>query len=196
MSKSGKKKTLIIFAGANGAGKTTAAEYLLPKEKLKEFVNADEIARGLSPFNPAEQRVEAGRLMLSRIRRLLKEGKSFAFETTLASRSFALLIKEAKEKGYKITLYYLFTDDVRINLKRIAYRVKQGGHNVPTADVRRRYGRSLQNLLHLYWDLCDIIAIYDVSGTALKNIAVKTSDGAFKITDAALWSNIKKKAER
>jgi len=196
MSKPNKKKTLLIFAGANGAGKTTAAEYLLPKEKFKEFVNADEIARGLSPFNPAGQQVEAGRLMLSRIHRLLKDGESFAFETTLASRSFSLLVKAAREKGYKITLYYLFTDDVRINLKRISYRVKQGGHNVPAVDVRRRYRRSLQNLFHLYWDLCDIVAIYDVSGTALKNIAVKTSDGALKITDTVLWSKIRKKGRQ
>ena len=79
-------------------------------------------------------------------------------------------IKEARKKGYKIILYYLYTDDVSINLKRIAYRVKQGGHSVPALDVRRRYRRSLQNLFHLYWDLCDIIAIYDVSGKALRRL--------------------------
>lgn len=195
MSKTPKKK-LIVFAGANGAGKTTGAEHLLPLEKIREFVNADEIARGLSPFNPSGQGVEAGRLMLSRIHSLVEQGASFAFETTLASRSFANLIREAKKQGYQIVLYYLYTDDVRINLKRIALRVKQGGHSVPTVDVRRRYTRSLKNLFDLYWDICDIIAIYDISGTKLKNIAMKFSDGSFEIKDEKLWNNLKKKAGR
>lgn len=165
------KPKLIIFAGANGSGKTTAAEYLLPRLKITEFVNADEIARGLSPFNAAGQALAAGRLVLDRIDGLIKGGKSFAIETTLAGRSLARLIKQAEKFGYLVEMHYIFCGDLRVNMARIKNRVKQGGHHVPAPDVRRRYWRSLQNFSSIYSALCDKITLYDTTNGALASFA-------------------------
>lgn len=138
-----------------------------------EFVNADEIARGLSPFNPAGQRMKAGKLVISRIRELIVEKKKFAIETTLSGRTLPALIRKAKENGFVVRMFYVHTTDVELNIKRIETRVIQGGHDVPSDDVRRRYGRSLHNLFHVYFDLCDIISVYDNSADTEKLIAVK-----------------------
>lgn len=155
---------LIIFAGANGSGKTTAADYLLPRLRIKEFVNADEIARGLSPFNPAGQALTAGRLVLARTDDLIAKGGSFAIETTLSGSHLKKIIIKARAAGYHIEMHYIFCSDIAINLKRIKNRVKQGGHHVPAADVRRRYWRSLRNFSEVYSDLCDKIYVYDFVG--------------------------------
>jgi predicted ABC-type ATPase len=151
---------MIVIAGANGSGKTSAAEFLLPRTRIKEFVNADEIARGLSPFNPAGQRVAAGRLMIERIRDLIIARKSFAIETTLSGLGLVNFIKSAKKNGYRTKIHYLYISDVKINLKRIEQRVKQGGHFVPSKDVRRRYKQSLKNLFAVYERLFDAVLIY------------------------------------
>lgn len=166
---------LIIFAGANGAGKTTAAEYLIPRLKIKEFVNADEIARGLSPFDPAKQGSEAGKIVVQRTDKLIAEGKSFAIETTLAGRTLAARIKRARKAGYIIEMHYMFCADINMNLRRITLRVKQGGHHVPADDVRRRYWRSLKNLSRVYGALCDKITLYDTTSGDL--IAFAQKDG-------------------
>ena len=187
---------LIIFAGANGSGKTTAAKYLLtlPHFSVREFVNADEIARGLSPFNPDGQALKSGRLMLQRINELIDSGDNFAFETTLASRSFLKIIESAKKRGYLCRLYFFYTDTADININRIKRRVMEGGHHVPDKDVKRRYNRGLQNLVHLYWNICDTIAVYDISRGGMQDIAFKTRSGKTCPMNLDLWKRIKEKA--
>ena len=174
---------LYIIAGCNGAGKTTASYTVLPEIwDCREFVNADNIAAGLSPFNPDSVALEAGRIMLGRIRELIREGADFAFETTLATRSYVSLIKEAKEKGYLVTLVYFWLDSPEQAIKRVAKRVSEGGHYIPDEVVIRRYYRGLHNLTHLYSPHCDkwlvldnmdlspeIIAKYDEFGKVVVN---------------------------
>ncbi len=174
------KPKLIIFAGANGSGKTTAAEHLLPRLKIKEFVNADEIARGLSPLNPAGQAVAAGKLVLSRTAGLIRKGGSFAIETTLSGGHLKKIIARAKAAGYAVEMHYIFCSDININLKRIKNRVRQGGHHVPAPDVRRRYWRSLRNF-EIYEALCDIMVLYDTTREGLKEFAMKKGDEDYLI---------------
>ncbi|MCB9990948.1 MAG: zeta toxin family protein [Rhodospirillales bacterium] len=180
------KPKLIIFAGANGSGKTTAAEYLLPRLRVKEFVNADEIARGLSPMNAGGQALAAGKLVLSRTDDLIVKGRSFAIETTLSGNHLKKIIKKAHDADYIIEMHYIFCADINLNLKRIKYRVQQGGHHVPADDVRRRYWRSLKNWL-VYKNMCDIMALYDTTAGNLVKFAHKT-DGieGFVIYDSDL----------
>jgi predicted ABC-type ATPase len=191
---------LILFAGANGSGKTTLAEKYLPYAKVKEFVNADSIAKGLSPLNPDSQKIKAGKLALLRTRELIGKGEDFAIETTLSGVTLAKILKEAKEKNYQIRLFYFCTTDVRINIKRIKLRVKQGGHHVPSEDVKRRYKGSLYNLFHLYFGLCDIISIDDTSGdetglTAPVRVITKIgNDILYDEAKKSVWDLLKKKA--
>lgn len=174
---------LYIIAGCNGAGKTTASYTVLPEIwDCKEFVNADNIAAGLSPFNPASVALAAGRIMLSRIHELIVEKADFAFETTLATRTYVSLIKDAKEKGYHVTLVYFWLDSPVHAIKRVAKRVSEGGHHIPDEIVTRRYYRGLHNLINLYVPVCDkwmvldntdltpeIIAQYDEFGKVIVN---------------------------
>lgn len=157
--------TLIIFAGANGSGKTTAAEKYLkePGALFTDFINTDEIARGLSPFNPEAARISAGKIFFERFDEFVEQRKSFAFETTLAGNSHAKYIQKAKRAGYEVHMMYLYLDDPLLNVTRIKIRVKQGGHNVPEDVVKRRYKRSLYHLMNTYWDLCDTIQIYNAA---------------------------------
>ena len=168
-----KKPSLIIFAGANGSGKTTAARLLLPKLKITEFVNADDMAQGLSRFDPAGQALAAGRLVLKRVGDLIAGGASFAIETTLSGKTLERLIRKASKKGYHVEMHYIFCADLRINLARIKNRVKQGGHHVPADDVRRRYWRSLQNLYSPYFELCDTVTVYDTTSGDLQPLGEK-----------------------
>jgi predicted ABC-type ATPase len=147
---------LYIIAGCNGAGKTTASFTILPEMlNCKEFVNADSIAAGLSPFNPDSVAIEAGRLMLSRIRELMANGVDFAFETTLATKSYVSLVKTAREVGYKVTLLFIWIDSPTTAMQRVAERVIRGGHNIPSEVIERRYYRGLFNLINLYIPICD-----------------------------------------
>ncbi|WEK38459.1 MAG: zeta toxin family protein [Candidatus Pseudobacter hemicellulosilyticus] len=153
---SGAMPNLFIIAGCNGAGKTTASYTILPEIlHCKEFVNADSIAAGLSPFNPESVAFEAGRIMLKRIDQLMEEGADFAFETTLATRSYVVLIRRAKEKGYRVTLLFFWLSSPEMALVRVEKRVKSGGHNIPADIVRRRYYRGIENLVKLYLPVCD-----------------------------------------
>src|SRR5690606_24730228 len=147
---------LYIIAGCNGAGKTTASYTILPEMfNCKEFVNADSIAAGLSPFNPESVAFEAGRIMLQRIYHLLRDKEDFAFETTLATRSYTALIKDAKEAGYKINLLFFWLGSPEFAKQRVAERVKEGGHDIPPDVIERRYYRGIYNLVNLYIPVCD-----------------------------------------
>lgn len=142
---------LYIIAGCNGAGKTTTSYTILPEIlNCKEFVNADNTAAGLSPFNPEGVAFEAGRIMLGHIRGLMNEGSDFAFETTLYTRSYVSLIKSVKEKGYQVTLLYFWLSSPLMAIKRVAMRVNNGGHNIPNDVIERRYFRGIKNLVTLY----------------------------------------------
>lgn len=135
-------KYLYIICGPNGAGKTTASYSVLPKIlHCKEFVNADEIARGLSPFNPENVAIEAGRIMLNRIKELLSRNKSFSIETTLATRSYCRLIEKAHQQGYKVTLLFFWLKSPEQAIERVAERVSKGGHNIPQDIIVRRIMR-------------------------------------------------------
>lgn len=155
-------KNLYIIAGCNGAGKTTASYTVLPEMLgCREFVNADEIARGLSPFNPESVALQAGRLMIERVMHLMKEGQDFAFETTLATRSYVKLIKKAQSVGYFVSLIFFSLPTPEQAVQRVARRVSQGGHNIPTDVIYRRYDAGLRNFFQLYSPLVDFWSLYD-----------------------------------
>lgn len=150
------EKTLYIIAGCNGAGKTSASISILPQIlDCKEFVNADEIARGLSPFNPESVAIEAGRLMLQRINVLLEGDNSFSIETTLSTKSYKSLIQRAKEKGFYIQLLFFWLPSPEYAEKRVAQRVREGGHNIPTDVIHRRYWAGIKNLFEIYIPIVD-----------------------------------------
>jgi predicted ABC-type ATPase len=156
--------SLYIIGGANGSGKTTVSMSLLPNFlDCFEYVNADAIAAGLSPLNPDSMAIEAGRLMIMRLRTLSNSGSDFAFETTLAARSFAPFIIGCKAKGYTINLIYFWLQSVDLAVERVAARVASGGHSIPEDVIRRRYQQGRRNLISLYLPLCDGWMIYDNS---------------------------------
>jgi predicted ABC-type ATPase len=139
---------LYIISGCNGAGKTTASFTVLPEMlACKEFVNADEIARGLSPFQPESVAIQAGKIMLSRIEELLGQKKDFAIETTLTTRSYLQMIKRAQQQGYHVTLLFFWLDDVKLAIKRVEHRVAEGGHHIPEEIIKRRYFKGIKNLM-------------------------------------------------
>ena len=149
-------KTLYIIAGCNGAGKTTASITILPEIlQCREFVNADEIAKGLSPFNPGSVAIEAGRLMLERIAVLIKGKESFAIETTLSTRSYAKLVAEAQQRGFNVRLLFFWLPSPEHAIERVAQRVKEGGHNIPIDVIRRRYQAGINNLFNIYIPIVD-----------------------------------------
>jgi predicted ABC-type ATPase len=168
---------LYIIAGCNGAGKTTASFTVLPEMlHCKEFVNADEIARGLSPFNEASVAMEAGRIMLMRIRELMETGVDFAFETTLAARTYAGYVKMAQQKGYVVTLLFFYLRSQELAINRVAARVAGGGHSIGEATIRARYVSGLRNLFHLYMQVVDSWLLIDNSETPFVLIAKKEGD--------------------
>ncbi|MDR1455887.1 MAG: zeta toxin family protein [Tannerella sp.] len=165
---------LYIIAGCNGAGKTTASYTILPEMLgCKEFVNSDEIAKGLSPFNADNitVAVEASRIMYKRIRELIAAKKTFALETTLASRSIAKLLQGAQEKGYYVTLLYFWLNTPDLAVERVKNRVAAGGHNVTESTIRRRYEAGIHNLFELYLPICDFWMVADNSLSPLEVIA-------------------------
>src|ERR1700752_1069993 len=157
-----RKRRIIIVAGPNGAGKTTfAREYLLKEADCPDFVNVDLIAAGLSPFDPDRAAIRAGRIMLSEIQRRIRKGESFAFETTLSGHVFARLIPMWRMDGYRVRLIFLSLPNPEMAIARVAARVKQGGHNVGRAVVRRRFESGLKNFRSIYMDLVDTWEWYD-----------------------------------
>ncbi len=182
---------MFIIAGCNGAGKTTASYTLLPELlDCREFVNADEIAKGLSPFNPEEVAVKAGRLMLTRIRELLESDNDFAFETTLATRSYVNTVKKAQENGFLVTILYFWLNSPELAVERVKERVREGGHNIPEKIIRRRYFAGIKNLFNLYMDITDEWLLIDNSGLNAKTVAEGNYEGTI-IRNTRLWWELK-----
>ena len=184
---------VIVIAGPNGAGKSTAAPALLHGLLgIEDFVNADVIARGLSAFNPEGAAVEAGRIMLTRVRELAAARRDFAFETTLASRSFAPWIAGLRrDQGYEFHLNYLWVPAPELSIARVANRVREGGHFVPDDDVRRRYRRGINNFFLLYRPIADVWRFYDNSERDdCRLLAEKPLDRSEVVYDHDLWAQI------
>lgn len=159
-------KNLYIICGCNGAGKTTASFTVLPEIlHCREFVNADEIAKGLSPFNPESVAIEAGRLMLQRIEELLDRNETFSIETTLATKSYINLVHKAQAKGYRVHLIYFWLETPELAMQRVAERVRNGGHNIPIEIIQRRYVAGIRNLFNIFMSEVDLWMIYDNSRT-------------------------------
>jgi len=147
---------LYIISGCNGAGKTTASYTILPEMlACREFVNADEIARGLSPFKPESMSIQAGKIMIERIGNLISNGTDFAIETTLATKMYTKVIKYAQERGYKVTLLFFWLSVPNLAVERVKMRVASGGHNIEEKTIRRRYDIGIKNLFSLYIPLCE-----------------------------------------
>ncbi|MEX2089678.1 MAG: zeta toxin family protein [Bacteroidota bacterium] len=169
-----------IIGGPNGAGKTTVALKLFPDIlPSREFVNADFIAQGLSAFNVESVAFAAGRLMLERLIGLRSQKKDFAFESTLASRTFVPFLKECKEDGYKVNLTYVWIGSAELAKERIGERAKQGGHRIPEEVIERRYGRSVENFRNLYLPLADAWRIFDNTYPELGLVGYKNVGGDF-----------------
>jgi predicted ABC-type ATPase len=177
-----KQKRLFIIAGCNGAGKTTASFNILPDLlNCREFVNADEIARGLSPFQPESVSIEAGRLMLKRINELIKTRQDFSFETTLATKTFVHTIEQAHTNGYHVTLIFFWLDSTKLAKDRVRKRVSEGGHNIVEDVIERRYRAGIKNLFQIYCNKVDSLFIYDNSGIESELICDKELNDNFVI---------------
>jgi predicted ABC-type ATPase len=186
-------RDIIIVGGPHGVGKTTTAPALVPHQlRIREFVNADEIARGLSPFNPEGAAVAAGRLMIERIRDLVRRGQSFAFETTWSGREHAAWLRDCKAAGWRVSLLFLWLPSPQAAVERVALRVKEGGHSIPAEVVIRRYWTGLANLLKLYLPLADVAVIYDNSDEGRSLIAERKPDGSLVVHDGGRWTMIEK----
>ena len=181
---------MYIIAGCNGAGKTTASYTVLPEMlDCREFVNADEIARGISPFQADKASIQAGRLMLARIRLLLAQGEDFAFETTLSTRSYVKLVKQSQSAGYFVSVLFFWLNSPDLAVSRVKSRVLEGGHDIPEMVVRRRYIKGLVNLFNLYIPLVDYWMLIDNSSMPYEVIA-HGIEGDNKVMNEKIWSNL------
>ena len=183
-------RNLDIIAGPNGAGKTTFAREFLPDfADCRNFVNADLIAQGVSPFSPETAAFRAGRVMLNEIGLLARRGVDFGFETTLSGRSYLNLIRDLKGRNYAVHIYFLWVPTVDLALSRVRSRVLNGGHDVPSAVVRRRFARSARNFFLHYRRLADSWLLFDNSGSAPSLIASNES-GNFRIMQEDLYNEL------
>lgn len=184
--------TIYVIGGANGAGKTTTAFNILPTYlQVIEYVNADEIAKGISPFNPEAVAIQAGKLMLKRLNYLKNNDRDFALETTLSSRNYVRFLNESKQKGYTINLLFFWLNSPELSVLRVKQRVKSGGHDIPEDVIYRRYQRGLKNLFNSYLSLCDNWFIYDNSQFPVTLIAKYTQTSNLFINDSQKWQQIK-----
>jgi predicted ABC-type ATPase len=167
------KPVLYLIAGCNGAGKTTFAKVFLPEEvKCLRFLNADEIARGLSPLKPSASAVQAARLLLKQVDASFRRHETFALESTLSGKTYVRLFERALKLGYEIELHYLWLSSADHAVARVRLRVKQGGHHVPATDIRRRFKRSLVHLLNDYLPLATRWAVWDSRVLPAKRLAI------------------------
>lgn len=181
-----KGPNLYIIAGCNGAGKTTASFNVLPQIlDCKEFVNADEIAKGLSPFSPESVAIQAGKLMLQRIDMLLSERVSFAIETTLATRSYITLVRRAQEREYTVQLLFFWLKSPSVACRRVEKRVLEGGHDIPIETIHRRYYLGLKNLFEIFMPIVDYWVLYD------NNLQTRLIADSETVIDEVLFNKIK-----
>jgi len=186
-------KRLYIIAGPNGTGKTTVSYTVLPEIfDCKEFVNADEIARGISPFNPEAVSIQAGRLMLKRLNELMDKKETFAFETTLSSVTFIDFIRKAQSQKYEVILLFLMLNSVNLAYERVETRVKEGGHNIPKEIIKRRFVKGLKNFFSRYYTIVDKWFLVDNSGDVFQFIAEGTNREII-IKNKRIWSELIKK---
>ena len=183
---------VVVVAGPNGAGKSTVAPALLEGALgVTEFVDADQIARGLSGFNPEGVAIAAGRVMLARLRELSQQRVSFAFETTLASRSTAGWLDDLTVSGYAAHVVFLWLPSADFALQRVRDRVRSGGHNVPEETVRRRYAKGIQNFFDLYQDRVETWRVYDASGLEPTMAAARLNKHDVKVYVESIWALIR-----
>ncbi|MBL7070710.1 MAG: zeta toxin family protein [Candidatus Omnitrophica bacterium] len=191
-----KNKNIYIIAGPNGSGKTTFAKKFLPDyAKCQHFINADLIAQGLSPFSPRIAAMKAGRLVLKQIYEMAGKNVDFAFETTLAGKSYIKLFKHLRRKGYHLHLFFLWIPNVQLALARIKDRVADGGHDVPLQDVRRRFIRSSINFFRFYMPLLDSWMLFNNESIVPKLIA-EEKNGKVAVFDKYLFEKITEKGRR
>ncbi len=187
---------LFIISGCNGAGKTTASYTLLPEMlECSQYVNSDEFAKGLSPFDPGAVSVQASRLMLMRIRYLLRRKEDFSIETTLATRSLLKMIAEAQEEGYTVTLLYFWLNSPDLAVARVKARVAAGGHNIPEETVRRRYRVGLEYFFRDYAPICDRWILADNSQVPFRVIAEGHKNEVTVVKDHETYKTIKESAK-
>ncbi|MEZ6056150.1 MAG: zeta toxin family protein [Planctomycetaceae bacterium] len=179
---------VVLIAGPNGAGKSTCAPDLLRDHfQIREFVNADVIAEGLSAFDVEAVAMEAGRIMLQRIAELSKHRVSFAFETTLASRSFASLLRQLRKTGYQTHMLFFWLPSPEFAIARVQTRVASGGHHVPDVIVRRRYVRGLSNFMNLYRPLLNTWQLFDATRKMETNRIARFDSGDLEVINESLW---------
>lgn len=182
---------MIIISGPNGAGKTTTAPALLQDAfQVDDFVNADVIAQGLCAFQPEKEAIRAGRIMLKRIHSLAEKGANFAFETTLASRSFASWMPKLKKKSYQLHLLFLWLNHPDLAVSRVKERVRLGGHNVPEKTIRRRYDSGIKNFFRLYQPLLDHWQLYDNSIMNNFSLIASCTENNTIIEDKVIWQQL------
>lgn len=187
----------IVLSGPNGAGKTTAARTLLAEQmRLLTFVNADVIAQGLAGFDPDSAAIEASRIMLERLRLLAQRRRDFAFETTLAARSYACWLEQLRQDGYQVHLVYFWLASVDLAVARVAERVRLGGHSVPETTIRQRYTRRLKNLFSLYLPLAKTWQVYDNTQPGQPQmIAFRDASGKETVTLESVWTRMQELAK-
>ena len=182
---------LYRISGCNGAGKTTASYSLLPEMlNCSEFVNSDEFAKGLSPFNPEKASIQASRFMLSKIRYLLKKQRDFAVETTLATRTLLKTAKVAQHAGYTVTLLYFWLNSPELAIDRVKARVQSGGHDIPEETIRRRYHVGIDYFFHYYAPICERWILADNSQIPFRVIAEGSRNDVINIKDQETYDRI------
>lgn len=183
---------LYIISGCNGAGKTTASYSLLPEMlDCREFVNSDEFAKGLSPFDPSKASIQASRYMIMKIRYLLKRQQDFAIETTLATRTLLKTVRMAQNAGYTVTLLYFWLNSPELAIERVRARVEAGGHDIPEETIRRRYNVGIYYFFNTYAPICERWILADNSQVPFRVIADGAKDEIMTIRDEATYAKIK-----
>jgi predicted ABC-type ATPase len=189
-------KEIVLIGGPNGAGKTTAARVLLKEFfHLRDYLNADEIAREIAPLNVESAALAAGRQLIEKMREFVRDSDSFAIETTCSGKSYLKLLKECQTTGWRIVLLYLWVPSPEYSIARVARRVSQGGHHIPDDVIRRRYQAGLWNMRHLYLPLADDARIYDNRDGALRLIARRAPGSFLKIADEEIWARIEEETQ-
>lgn len=182
---------MYIICGCNGAGKTTASYTMLPDMLgCDEYIDADEIAKGLSPDDPSQAAIRASRLMVERFNELIEKGKDFGLETTLSTRSLVRMALKAKRQGFSVHIIYFWLKNPELAIERVKRRYEAGGHIVPEETIRRRYSVGIDNLIKMYMPICDSWAIYDNSLSELKLVARGGFDRETEIANPKTYAKI------